>query len=331
MFARTFSFLSRYYIAYIAWHTLGRSLDAHTKSPHQSPNPLSPSSPGLLNKSALHSDGKFTKPAYDLQGHPKKIHDAAAIAAVFPPIVKPTLGIATEETEESVGEAATSGLDSDELKRQQRLEQNKMSARRSRRRKKIILEELQTTVDQLTAENEQLEEENKRLEEELERRKKAAAEKGGAGRVVSTATSTCPSTVRPSFGGGISAGTSRMTTATVGPTATPIGVAAPSANRSLLVSQLATIMNGQAAPGLRPQMACAGMAGPGLTATSIISSIATPAPRPSQLYLSRPMATASTNNASQAAAAQEQLHRSILSMYQEQERKNANKKMRLGV
>lgn len=270
---------------------------------------------------------------YDLQGHPKKIHDAAAIAAVFPPIVKPTLGIATEETEDSVGKAATSGLDSDELKRQQRLEQNKMSARRSRRRKKIILEELQTTVDQLTAENEQLEEENKRLEEELERRKKAAAEKGRAGRVVSTAPSTCSSTAAPSFGRGISVGTSRTTTATVGPTATPIGVAAPSANRSLLVSQLATIMNGQAAPGLRPQMApgASMMAGPGLTATSIISSIATPAPRPSQLYLSHPMATASTNNASQAAAAQEQLHRSILSMYQEQERKNANKKMRLGV
>ena len=207
-----------------------------------------------------------------------------------------------------------------------------MSARRSRRRKKIIVEELQTTVDQLTAENEQLEEENKRLEEELERRKKAAAEKGGAGRVVLTATSTCPSTVPFSFGGGISAGTS-TTTATVRPTATPIGVAAPTANRSLLISQLATIMNGQAAPGLRPQMApgASVVAGPGLTATSIISSIATPAPRPSRLYLSRPMATASTNNASQVAAAQEQLHRSIRSMYQEQERKNANKKMRLGV
>ena len=270
---------------------------------------------------------------YDLQGHPKKIHNAAAIAAVFPPIEKnPQPSLVVESAVDAATEKAE-GLDSDELKRQQRLEQNKMSARRSRRRKKIILEELETTVDQLTAENEQLEEENKRLEVELERRKKAAAEKGGAGRVVSTATSTCPSTVRPSFGGGISAGTSRMTTATVGPTATPIGVAAPSANRSLLVSQLATIMNGQAAPGLRPQMApgASMMAGPGLTATSIISSIATPAPRPSQLYLSRPTANANTNNASQAAAAQEQLHRSILSMYQEQERKNANKKMRLGV
>lgn len=296
------------------------------RSSHQLPSPNSLNqTPGLLSKSALHSDGKFTKPVYNLQGRPKKIHDAAAIAAVFPPIVKPTVDIATEETEESA-EAASSGLDSDEPKRQLRLEQNKMSARRSRRRKKIILEELQTTVDQLTAENEQLEEENKRLEEDLERRKKAA-EKGGAGRVVSTATSTCPSTVPPSFGR-ISAGTS---TATIRPTATPIGVAAPSANRSLLVSQLATIMNGQAAPGLRPQIApgASMMAGPGLTATSIISSIATPAPRPSQLYLSRPMAN--TNSASQAAAAQEQLHRSILSMYQEQERKNANKKMRLGV
>ena len=261
---------------------------------------------------------------YDLQGHPKKIHDAAAIAAVYPPIVKPTVDIATGETE-TFAEAASSGLDSDELKRQQRLEQNKMSARRSRKRKKIILEELQTTIDQLTAENEQLEEENRRLEEELERRKKAAAEKGGAG---PGSTATSPSTVPPSFGRGISAGTCSMTT--VPPTYTdPIGVAAPSGNPSHLVSQLTTIMNGQAAPGLRPQMApgASMMAGPGLTATSIISSIATPAPRPSQLYLSRPTANANTS-ASQTNAAQEQLHRSILSMYQEQERKNANKNMR---
>ena len=264
---------------------------------------------------------------YDLQGHPKKIHDAAAIAAVYPPIVKPTVDIATEETE-TFAEAASSGLDSDELKRQQRLEQNKMSARRSRKRKKIILEELQTTIDQLTAENEQLEEENRRLEEELERRKKAAAEKGGAG-PVSTATS--PSTVPPSFGRGISAGTCSMTT--VPPTYTdPIGVAAPSGNPSHLVSQLTTIMNGQAASGLHPQITSGAsiVAGPGLAATaatSIDSSVATPAPRPSQLYLSRPTANANTS-ASQTNAAQEQLHRSILSMYQEQERKNANKNMR---
>lgn len=262
---------------------------------------------------------------YDLQGHPKKIHNAAAIAAVFPPIEKnPQPSLVVDSAVDAATEKAE-GLDSDELKRQQRLEQNKMSARRSRRRKKIILEELETTVDQLTAENEQLEEENKRLEDELERRKKAT-ENGGAGPVSAAPPSTAP----PSFGEGISTGTSM---ATIRPTTTPIGIGAPTANRSVLVSQLATIMNGQAAPGLRPQIAPGSsmVAVPGLTATSIISSIATPAPRPSQLYLSRPTANANTNNASQAAAAQEQLHRSILSMYQEQERKNANKKMRLGV
>ena len=284
--------------------------------------------PGLLN-SALQSDGKFTKPVVDLQGHPKKVHDAAAMAAVFPPIVKPPQSSLVVETAADVATGVAEGLDTDELKRQQRLEQNKMSARRSRRRKKIILEELQTTIDQLTAENDQLEEENKRLEEELERRKKAA-EKGGSGggRVSTTGTTAttttgrpAPSTVPSSFitGSGLSNGTG-------------MPIVMPSTNnRSLLVSQISTIMNGQAVPGLLPQSTPGAsiVAGPaGLTATSIINSIATPAPRPSQLYLSRPTVNANVST-SQAAAAQEQLHRSILSMYQEQERKNANKKRRL--
>ena len=315
------------------------SVVSHHTSHYMRP-PFLPT-PGLL-KSALQSDGKFTKPVVDLQGHPKKVHDAAAMAAVFPPIAKPlrpssllaTADVTAEETEESATTAAaaahaSSGLDIDEMKRQQRLEQNKMSARRSRRRKKIILEELQTTVDQLTAENEQLEEENKRLEEELERRKKAA-EKGGSGggRVSTTGTTATTTTGRPAP----SAVPSSFITGSGLSNGTGLPIVRPSTNnRSLLVSQIATIMNGQAAPGLLPQTTPGAsiLAGPaGLTATSIISSIATPAPRPSQLYLSRPTVNANANT-SQAAAAQEQLHRSILSMYQEQERKNANKKRRL--
>ena len=283
------------------------SVVSHHTSHYMRPSFLP--TPGLLN-SALQSDGKFTKPVVDLQGHPKKVHDATAMAAV------------------DVATGVAEGLDTDELKRQQRLEQNKMSARRSRRRKKIILEELQTTIDQLTAENDQLEEENKRLEEELERRKKADEKGGGEGGRVSTTGTTAtattgrpaPSTVPSSFitGSGLSNGTG-------------MPIVMPSTNnRSLLVSQISTIMNGQAVPGLLPQSTpgasiVAGPAGP--TATSIINSIATPAPRPSQLYLSRPTVNANVST-SQAAAAQEQLHRSILSMYQEQERKNANKNMR---
>lgn len=292
-----------------------------------------------LLKNAL-SDGQLTKPVIDILDQTKNVHDAAAIANVFPPIAKPPSSLvatataaAYVESGESAPAAVTAGLDSDELKRQQRLEQNKMSARRSRKRKKIILDELQATVEQLTAENEQLEKENKRLEEELERRKKIKESGKGLGPESTSVSSATSFAVPHSFDCGLAAGTSM---ATAGPPTTSIGVvpsAIPVANRSLLVSQLATIMSGQAAPGLCPQKALGTptTAGTTLTANSIISSIATPAPRPSQLYLSRPTVNTNANTStSQSAAAQEQLHRSILSMYQEQERKNANKKRLLG-
>jgi len=289
---------------------------------------------GLL-KSALNSDGKFAKPVVDLQGQPKKlfdsspIADAAAIAAVFPPVAMPPSFFTTvaetigADTSAATAEDTTAAsVDSDEFKRQQRLEQNKMSARRSRRRKKIILEELQTTVDQLTAENEQLEEDNKRLEKELERRKKAI-------KIRDNANGGGLAAAPPSFGGGLAVGTGMANTRNFAVPASAVP-ANSVANRSLLVSQLATIVNGQAPPGLcaRPQplsVPTATTGRPNLTAASIISSIATPAPRPSQLYLSRP-----TVNDASTDAAQEQLQRSILSLYQEQERKNSNKKRRLG-
>lgn len=296
---------------------------------------------GLL-KSALHSDGKFPTPIVGLQGQPMKtfgssaITDTTAIAAVFPPVAKPPAFVTiAAKTTDAATTAAAASVNPDEFKKQQRLEQNKMSARRSRRRKKIILEELQATVDHLTAENEQLDAENKRLEKELERRKKEAIRMkdnaNGGGLVAAVPPS--------SLGTGLStSGGTDMSKATIGYSAVPaIVVPANSiANRSLLVSRLSTIMNGQAAPGLcaRSQTLGAPTATtgtlPNLAAASNISSIATPAPRPSQLYLSRPTSDAkNTSSSSSAATAQEQLQRSILSLYQEQERKNTNKKRRL--
>ena len=296
---------------------------------------------GLL-KSALHSDGKFPTPIVGLQGQPEKtfassaITDTTAIAAVFPPVAKPPAFVTiAAKTTDAATTAAAASVNPDEFKKQQRLEQNKMSARRSRRRKKIILEELQATVDHLTAENEQLDAENKRLEKELERRKKEAIrmkDNANGGGLVAAAP---PS----SLGTGLStSGGTDMSKATIGNSAVPaIVVPANSiANRSLLVSRLSTIMNGQAAPGLcaRSQTLGAPTATtgtlPNLAAASNISSIATPAPRPSQLYLSRPTSDAkNTSSSSSAATAQEQLQRSILSLYQEQERENTNKKRRL--
>ena len=295
---------------------------------------------GLL-KSALHSDGKFPTPIVGLQGQPEKtfassaITDTTAIAAVFPPVAKPPAFVTiAAKTTDAATTAAAASVNPDEFKKQQRLEQNKMSARRSRRRKKIILEELQATVDHLTAENEQLDAENKRLEKELERRKKEAIRMkdnaNGGGLVAAVPPS--------SLGTGLStSGGTDMSKATIGNSAVPaIVVPANSiANRSLLVSRLSTIMNGQAAPGLCARSQTLGAPTvttgtlPNLATASIISGIATPAPRPSQLYLSRPTSDAKNTSASSAATAQEQLQRSILSLYQEQERENTNKKRRL--
>ena len=294
---------------------------------------------GLL-KSALHSDGKFPTPIVGLQGQPEKtfassaITDTTAIAAVFPPVAKPPAFVTiAAKTTDAATTAAAASVNPDEFKKQQRLEQNKMSARRSRRRKKIILEELQATVDHLTAENEQLDAENKRLEKELERRKKEAI------RMKDNANGGLVAAAPPSsLGTGLStSGGTDMSKATIGNSAVPaIVVPANSiANRSLLVSRLSTIMNGQAAPGLCARSQTLGAPTvttgtlPNLAAASIISGIATPAPRPSQLYLSRPTSDAKNTSASSAATAQEQLQRSILSLYQEQERENANKKRRL--
>ena len=302
--------------------------------------------PGLL-KSALHSDGKFPTPVVGLQGHPKKtfgssaITDTAAIAAVFPPVAKPPafVTIVAKTTDAAATTAAAASVNPDEFKKQQRLEQNKMSARRSRRRKKIILEELQATVDHLTAENELLDAENQRLEKELERRKNLAIQMkdnaDGGGLAIAAAPPSALGTGLSTSGG------TDMSMATIGNSAVPaIVVPANSmANRSLLVSRLSTIMNGQAAPGLcarsqtlgKPTVTTGTL--PNLDAASIISSIATPAPRPSQLYLSRPTLNADAKNtsssSSSAATAQEQLQRSILSLYQEHERKDTNKKRRL--
>jgi hypothetical protein len=285
---------------------------------------------GLL-KSALHSDGKFPTPVVGLQGQPKKpfgssaITDTAAIAAVFPPVAKPPAFVTiVAKTTDAATTAAAASVNPDEFKKQQRLEQNKMSARRSRRRKKIILEELQATVDHLTAENELLDAENKRLEKELERRKKEAIHMkdnaDGGGLAIAAAPPSALGTGLSTSGG------TDMSMATIGNSAVPdIVVPANSiANRSLLVSRLSTIMNGRAAPGLCARSQTLGVP----TVTT-----GTPAPRPSQLYLSRPTRTsnadAKNTSSSSAATAQEQLQRSILSQYQEHERKDTNKKRRL--
>ena len=61
-----------------------------------------------------------------------------------------------------------------------RLEKNRMSARRSRKRKKIIVQELQNTLDALNDEFQKLTRENASLEEELQiRRRNASAVKAG--------------------------------------------------------------------------------------------------------------------------------------------------------
>ena len=53
------------------------------------------------------------------------------------------------------------------LKRRERLEQNRISARESRKRKKNMIEELQRTVITLSRENKELNERNEELRREL--------------------------------------------------------------------------------------------------------------------------------------------------------------------
>lgn len=52
-------------------------------------------------------------------------------------------------------------------KRQERLEQNRISARESRKRKKTMIEELQKTVIVLSRENKELNERNESLRKQL--------------------------------------------------------------------------------------------------------------------------------------------------------------------
>uniref|UniRef100_A0A7S4MZJ5 BZIP domain-containing protein n=1 Tax=Odontella aurita TaxID=265563 RepID=A0A7S4MZJ5_9STRA len=59
-----------------------------------------------------------------------------------------------------------------DFKRKLRLEQNRLSAQRSRKRKKILIEELQKATQSLEDEHRQLEDEHRRLTNEYERRKR---------------------------------------------------------------------------------------------------------------------------------------------------------------
>lgn len=61
----------------------------------------------------------------------------------------------------------TIGADGKQRKRKERLEQNRISARESRKRKKTMIEELQRTVITLSRENKDLNERNEQLRRNL--------------------------------------------------------------------------------------------------------------------------------------------------------------------
>lgn len=65
------------------------------------------------------------------------------------------------------GSGSGMGSDAKALKRKERLEQNRISARESRKRKKTMIEELQRTVIALSRENKDLNERNEQLRRQL--------------------------------------------------------------------------------------------------------------------------------------------------------------------
>ena len=100
------------------------------------------------------------KPTSDLERDlpsPQTTQPNGAMAPDDPPKAE-----AMEEEEEEEMDEATAAA-----KRRERLEQNRISARESRKRKKNMIEELQRTVITLSRENKELNERNEALRREL--------------------------------------------------------------------------------------------------------------------------------------------------------------------
>jgi predicted RNase H-like nuclease (RuvC/YqgF family) len=85
--------------------------------------------------------------------------EAAAIMNSLPTIAEAELS--DHESEEGLGDDAKA------TKRKERLEQNRISARESRKRKKTMIEELQRTVITLSRENKDLNDRNENLRSQL--------------------------------------------------------------------------------------------------------------------------------------------------------------------
>ena len=71
--------------------------------------------------------------------------------------------IAAQAAEEAIAETD----EQRDLKRKERLEQNRVSARESRKRKKQMIEELQRTVITLSRDNKELNDKNEQLRRQL--------------------------------------------------------------------------------------------------------------------------------------------------------------------
>ena len=87
--------------------------------------------------------------------------EAANAAAAQPPAAAP----AEDDGSDDSGPGATDAVRAQ--KRKERLEQNRISARESRKRKKTMIEELQRTVITLSKENKDLNDRNEQLRSQL--------------------------------------------------------------------------------------------------------------------------------------------------------------------
>jgi hypothetical protein len=98
-----------------------------------------------------------------------------AVAELALPLALPTMKEEEDEDdddeeksdEDDDGDAANPGGEGKSSKRKERLEQNRISARESRKRKKTMIEELQRTVITLSRENKDLNERNEQFRGQL--------------------------------------------------------------------------------------------------------------------------------------------------------------------
>ncbi len=79
----------------------------------------------------------------------------------------PTMTSNDDENTDGTNDSDNDDEDTRSLKRRERLEQNRISARESRKRRKNMIEELQRTVITLSRENKELNERNESLRREL--------------------------------------------------------------------------------------------------------------------------------------------------------------------